>query len=102
MVGTQALLVDGERAAHQGLGLAEPVGALQQQGQVVEGSGILTGVSPVTRLHSLDIALSERDRLAVPTRLVKLDNLTIERVEVLGLRGCNWSTAYYHHRANHE
>ena len=36
MVGAEARLVDGERAAHQRLGLGEPVGGLEQLGQVVE------------------------------------------------------------------
>ena len=36
MVGAEALLVDGQRAAHQRLGLGQPVGGLQQLGQVVE------------------------------------------------------------------
>ena len=36
VVGPEALLVDGERAAHQRLGLGQPVGVLEQRGQVVE------------------------------------------------------------------
>ena len=39
MLGAEALLVDGQRAAHQRLGLGQPVGGLQQPGQVVEVGG---------------------------------------------------------------
>src|SRR5215472_17661964 len=37
MVAAEACLVDGECAAHQRFRLAEPVGGLQQPGEVVEG-----------------------------------------------------------------
>jgi hypothetical protein len=37
VLGTIALLVDGERPAHQGLGRFKAVGGLEQPGQVVEG-----------------------------------------------------------------
>ena len=46
----EARLVDGERAAHQRLGLAEPVGGVQQRGQVVEAGGDLGMVGPEARL----------------------------------------------------
>ena len=39
MIRAEALLEDGECAAHQRLGLGEPVGFLQQRGQVVEAIG---------------------------------------------------------------
>ncbi len=35
MIGAEACLVDGERAAHQRLGLGEPVGGLQQRARLL-------------------------------------------------------------------
>jgi hypothetical protein len=40
MVGAQALLVDGERAAVKRLGLGWSVGDLQRLSQAVEGAGL--------------------------------------------------------------
>ena len=39
MIGAEAFLVDGERAAHQGLGLRKTVRGLKQLRQIVEVSG---------------------------------------------------------------
>ena len=39
MIGAEALLVDGERAPHQGLGVLEPVRGLQELRQIVEADG---------------------------------------------------------------
>ena len=39
MIGAKAFLVDGERAPHQGLGVLEPVGGLQELRQIVEADG---------------------------------------------------------------
>ena len=39
MIGAEAFFVDGERAAHEGLGLGEPVGVFQKQRQIVEVDG---------------------------------------------------------------
>ena len=39
MIGAEAFLVDGKRAAHQGLGLGKPVRGLKQLRQIVEVRG---------------------------------------------------------------
>ena len=46
MVRAEAFFVDGERAAHQRLGLDEPVGGLQQLGEVVESDRDVGMVRP--------------------------------------------------------
>jgi hypothetical protein len=46
MVGPEAPFVDGERAPHQGLCLGQPVGRLQQLGQIVEADGDVGMVGP--------------------------------------------------------
>ena len=38
MIGAEAFLVDGERAAHQGLGFGKTVRGLKQRRQIVEAS----------------------------------------------------------------
>ena len=39
MFGPEGLLVDGQRATHQRLGLCQTVGVLEQHGQVVQADG---------------------------------------------------------------
>jgi hypothetical protein len=82
LVGAQALLVDGERAAHQGLGLAVTVGSLEQQGQVVEGGGVLGMIRAVPNLHCLGVPLGQRDRLAVLPGPIELDHTLIESFQL--------------------
>ena len=60
MVGAEALLVDGESAAHQKLGLGQPVGFLQQLGQVVEADGDLGMVGSEALLVDGECAAHER------------------------------------------
>ena len=50
MLGPEAGLVDGQRPAHQGLGLVQAVGGLKELGQVVEIDGDVGMLGPVAGL----------------------------------------------------
>ena len=66
MVLAEACLVDGERAAHQRFRLAEPVGGLQQQGEVVEVARDVWMVLAKACLVDGERAAHQRFRLAEP------------------------------------
>ena len=60
MLGPEALLVDGERAAIERLGLGQPVGVPQQLGQVVEADGDVGMLGPEALLVDGERAAIER------------------------------------------
>ena len=66
MVGAEALLVDGQRAAHQRLGLGQPVGGLQQLRQVVEVGGDVGMVGAEALLVDGERAAHQRLGLGQP------------------------------------
>ena len=63
--GPKLLLVDGERAAHQRLRLGDPVGGLQQLGQIVEADGHVGMVGAEAPLVDGERATIERLGLGV-------------------------------------
>ena len=66
MIRPEALLVDGERAAHQRLGLGKPVGGLQQSGKIVEASRDVGMLGPEALLVDGERAAIERLGLGEP------------------------------------
>jgi hypothetical protein len=60
MLGPQALLDDGERAAIERLGIGQPLGGLQQQGQVAELSRDVRMLGPQALLVDGERAAVER------------------------------------------
>ena len=68
VVRSEALLVDGERAAHQRLGLAKPVRGLEQLGQVVEAAGDVGVVRSEALLVDGQRAAHQRLGLGEPVR----------------------------------
>ena len=69
MIGAEAFLVDGERAAHQGLGLGKPVRGLKQYRQIVEVSGHIGMIGPEAFLVDGERAAHQRLGLGEPVRV---------------------------------
>ena len=61
----EALLIDGEGAAHQRFGLGQPVGGLEQLRQVVEAGGDVRVVGPEALFVNLQGAAHQRFGLGV-------------------------------------
>ena len=68
VIGAEALLVDGQRAAHQRLGLGQPVRVLQQLRQVVEVAGDIGVIGPEALLVDGQRAAHQRLGLGQPVR----------------------------------
>src|SRR5262249_37228176 len=62
MLWPEALLIDRQRAAIEGLSLAPPVGILEQLSQVVEGSCIVGMFRASPSLHGIGVALRQGQR----------------------------------------
>ena len=71
MIGAEAFLVDGERAAHQRLGLGKPVRVLKQHRQIVEVSGHIGMIGPEAFLVDGKRAAHQRLGLGKPVRGLK-------------------------------
>ena len=84
MIGTEALLVDGERAAHQRLGLRKPVRGLKQQRQIVEVSGHIGMIGAEALLVDGERAAHQRLRLGEPVRGLKQLRQIVEGCRVFG------------------
>src|SRR5258705_460630 len=86
MLGSEGLLVDGERAAHQRLGLAETVGGLEQLGQVREVCGDLRMVGSEALL--VDGKRTAMKRLGFAEPVGGLEQLG-QVVEANARKGCS-------------
>ncbi len=71
MVGTEALLVNGQRSAHQRLGLRQPVGVLEQLCQVVEFCGNIRVVKAVVLFSDGQRAAHQRLGLRQPVGVLE-------------------------------
>ena len=68
VIGAEAFLVDGERAAHQRLGLGEPVRGLEELRQIVEVDGDVGVIGAVGFLVDGERAAHQRLGLGEPVR----------------------------------
>ena len=87
MTGAEVLLVDGERAAHQGLGLGKPVRVLKQLRQIVEADGHLGMLGAEAFLVDGERAAHQGLGLGKTVRGLKQLRQIIEAEATLGCSG---------------
>ena len=87
MIRAEAFLVDGQRAAHQGLGLGKPVRGLKQLRQIVEADGDLGMIGAEAFLVDGQRAAHQRLGLRKTVRGLKQQRQIVEVSGDLGMIG---------------